>query len=218
MSSIFSKVVQFSKKYPLSRGMASYALIWPLGSLAQQTIFGETEYDYAKVARFSLYGSCYVAPTLHCWIKIANTIWPHNTLRSAVTKAIVEQFTYTPFGMLSFYFGMTLLEGKTIEEGKAEVEAKFLPTYKIGACVWPVLQTFNYTVIKERNRVVFVSFCSLMWTTFLAYMKHLEHHEVTGGPQPDTVSPPVPPAVKAMHLTPTETTDKSWFVSRQVDR
>uniref|UniRef100_A0A1B6KRL9 Mpv17-like protein n=1 Tax=Graphocephala atropunctata TaxID=36148 RepID=A0A1B6KRL9_9HEMI len=214
MGSKFSQIVKFSKKYPVSRGMTSYAIIWPLGSLVQQTML-EEEYDYAKVARFCLYGSCYVAPTLHCWIKIANTIWPQSTLKSAVTKAIVEQFTYTPFAMLSFYFGMTLLEGKTIEEGKAEVEAKFIPTYKIGACVWPVLQTFNYTVIRERNRVVFVSFCSLLWTTFLAYMKHLEHHEVTGASPPEPPPLQSPPVVKAVHL---DTTDKTWLVSRQVER
>lgn len=48
-----------------------------------------------------------------------------------VFQAIVEQFTYTPFAMVSFYFGMTLLEGKTIEDGKNEVIVKFLPTYQV---------------------------------------------------------------------------------------
>lgn len=33
--------------------------------------------------------------------------------------------------MVSFYFGMSLLEGKTVEEAKKEVEKKFLPTYKV---------------------------------------------------------------------------------------
>lgn len=43
----------------------------------------------------------------------------------------MEQVTYTPFAMVSFYFGMTLLEGKSIEEGKEEVAAKFVSTYKV---------------------------------------------------------------------------------------
>lgn len=43
----------------------------------------------------------------------------------------MEQFTYTPFAMTSFYFGMTLLEGNTVEDAKKEVQAKFLPTYKV---------------------------------------------------------------------------------------
>lgn len=82
----FSQIVAFSKKYPVSRGVASYALIWPFGSIVQQTLAGEEKYDFAKVARFCLYGSCYVAPTLFCWLRIANWIWPKNNLNSAITK------------------------------------------------------------------------------------------------------------------------------------
>ncbi|KAK9512907.1 hypothetical protein O3M35_001218 [Rhynocoris fuscipes] len=168
------KIVIFSEKYPLSRGMASYAIIWPIGSLVQQHIEGREQYDFMRVARFMLYGSCYVAPTLNLWLRIARHIWPQNNLSSAMAKAIVEQVTYTPFAMVSFYFGMTLLEGKSIERAKHEVADKFIPTYKIGVCVWPVLQTINYTLIPEKNRVPFVSLCSLFWSIFLAYMKHLE--------------------------------------------
>lgn len=35
-------------------------------------------------------------------------------------------------------------------------------------------------MIPEKNRLVFLSICSLLWTTFLAYMKRKEisdHHE-----------------------------------------
>lgn len=41
-------------------------------------------------------------------------------------------------------------------------------------CVWPVLQTINFFFIPEHNRVVYVSCCSLIWTSFLAYMKARE--------------------------------------------
>lgn len=40
--------------------------------------------------------------------------------------------------------------------------------------MWPVLQTINYTLVSEKNRVPFVGMCSLLWTCFLAYMKQLE--------------------------------------------
>lgn len=76
--------------------------------------------------------------------------------------------------MVSFFFGMTLLEGGSIEDAKNEVKVKFVSTYKVGVCVWPVLQTINFAFVPEPNRVVFVSFCSLLWTSFLAYMKQLE--------------------------------------------
>ncbi|XP_046680973.1 protein sym1-like [Homalodisca vitripennis] len=176
----FSKFAQFfSLKHPLSRGMISYALIWPAGSLIQQTIAGEEKYDFIKAARYSLWGSCYVAPALHTWYTIANRIWPHINLKSVLAKVVAEQLTFSPFAMSCFLIGMTLLEGKAIQDAKNELEAKFISTYKTGVCVWPAIQTFNYMVIKEKNRVVFMSFCSLLWTVFLAYVKQQELQSTT---------------------------------------
>ncbi|KAK2586725.1 hypothetical protein KPH14_011760 [Odynerus spinipes] len=133
--------------------MASYAIIWPTASLLQQKI---------------------TAPTLYCWLRCASYFWPKSDFKSAITKALVEQVTYSPAAMCCFFFGMNLLEQKPIVECTEEVKQKFWPTYKVGVCVWPVLQTINFVLIPEHNRVVYVSVCSLMWTSFLAYMKALE--------------------------------------------
>uniref|UniRef100_A0A0A9X194 Mpv17-like protein n=1 Tax=Lygus hesperus TaxID=30085 RepID=A0A0A9X194_LYGHE len=166
----------YESRKQLIRGMISYSVIWPAGSLVQQKIEGRNlnDVDLIRVARFCVWGCLFVAPTLTIWMTIARAIWPQNNLRSALTKALVEQVTYTPFAMTSFYFGMTVLEMKGVEAAKKEVADKFLPTYKVGVLIWPFLQTINYTTIPEKNRIVFVSFCSFVWTTFLAYMKHTD--------------------------------------------
>lgn len=41
-------------------------------------------------------------------------------------------------------------------------------------CIWPAVSTLNFALIPEKNRVVFISVCSLLWTCFLAYMKQLD--------------------------------------------
>lgn len=171
MRIIFVKFREISQKYPIIRGMASYSVIWPTANLLQQKIIGKEEFNYAEAGRFSLYGSLYVAPTLYCWLKCASYLWPKGDLKSAIIKALVEQVTYTPTAMCSFFFGMSFLELKPVSECIEEVKIKFWPTYKVGVCVWPVLQTINFFLIPERNRVVYVSVCSLIWTCFLAYMK-----------------------------------------------
>ncbi|XP_014598369.1 PREDICTED: mpv17-like protein isoform X2 [Polistes canadensis] len=153
MRIILVKFREVSQKYPIVRGMASYAIIWPSASLFQQKI---------------------TAPTLYCWLRCASHFWPKSDFKSAITKALVEQVTYTPTAMCCFFFGMNLLEQKSISECIEEVKQKFWPTYKIGVCVWPILQTINFVLIPEHNRIVYVSICSLMWTSFLAYMKALE--------------------------------------------
>lgn len=48
-------------------------------------------------------------------------------------KGLLEQVSYTPAAMTSFYFLMTLLEGRSIDDGINEVKSKFWPTYKVSA-------------------------------------------------------------------------------------
>ncbi|XP_055302379.1 mpv17-like protein isoform X2 [Sitodiplosis mosellana] len=170
-----SRIREIFNKYPLFRGMLSYSLIWPTSALIQQKIAGKSwdSIDWAKCARFSFYGSLYVGPTLYMWIRISSRLFPQQTLRAAVSKGLLEQISYTPAAMTSFYFIMSLLEGKSVEEGIAEVKNKFWPTYKAAMCVWPIVSTLNFALVPEKNRVVFISMCSLMWTCFLAYMKQL---------------------------------------------
>lgn len=89
---------------------------------------------------------------------------------------------------------MTLLEGKGFEAAKAEVKDKFPKTLRVcrklfnisntktnnDVCIFcfqiaifiiPVLQTINFGLVPEPNRILFVSFCSLFWITFLAHMQ-----------------------------------------------
>lgn len=46
-------------------------------------------------------------------------------------KTLVEQVSYGPAATASFFFIMSLMENKTIEESKQEVLNKFWPTYKV---------------------------------------------------------------------------------------
>ncbi|XP_072383007.1 mpv17-like protein isoform X1 [Diabrotica undecimpunctata] len=173
---VFSRFSAFTSKHPVIRGMLSYGIIWPTSCIIQQTIAGKTweNYDWLHALRFSLYGGLFTAPTLYGWIRISTIVWPKSTLKSSITKAVTEQFTYGPLALICFFFGMSLLEGKSVEDAKQQVKDKFFPTWKVGVCVWPVLQTVNFCYIPEKNRVPFVSACSLLWCCFLAYMHELQ--------------------------------------------
>lgn len=55
-----------------------------------------------------------------------------------------------------------------------QVKEKFLDTYKVGVIYWPIVQTVNFGFVPARNQVIFVSFFSMVWSTFMAYVQHLE--------------------------------------------
>lgn len=124
-------------------------------------------------------------------MRLTHHMWPVISLRTGIYKAVLDQLTYGPFAVTSFYVVMTLMENKTWDEACAEVKSKFLPTYKVtqsysififadifplqvGLCVWPILQTINYTFVPYKNRLIYVSVCSLIWTSFLAYVKQMD--------------------------------------------
>ncbi|XP_065724312.1 mpv17-like protein [Drosophila suzukii] len=161
------------KLHPMAKGALTYAVMWPTGSLIQQALEGRKlrDYDWARALRFSLFGALYVAPTLYGWVRLTSAMWPQTNLRTGIVKAITEQLSYGPFACVSFFMGMSLLELKTFSQAVDETKEKAAPTYKVGVCIWPFLQTINFSLVPEHNRVVFVSICSLMWTIFLAYMK-----------------------------------------------
>ncbi|KAH8419797.1 hypothetical protein KR009_002689 [Drosophila setifemur] len=216
------------KLHPMAKGALTYAVMWPAGTLIQQTLEGKSprDFDWARALRFSMFGALYVAPTLYGWVRLTSAMWPKTNLRTGIVKvrvrsrsdqeqahprkplqAITEQLSYGPFACVSFFMGMSLLELKTLSEAIEETKEKAAPTYKVtlllnllspspplitnptssriqvGICIWPILQTINFSLVPEHNRVVFVSICSLMWTIFLAYMKtrHEEQPEAKSG-------------------------------------
>lgn len=181
MSSAIVRLKEITTKYPLLRGVLSYSIIWPTSALIQQRMAGKTldTYDWGRCIRFSIYGAFYVAPTLYAWIRLSTMLFPKNNFKSAISKvgfvdpikwifcienkdfvcsqALVEQVSYTPAAMTSFYFFMSLLEGKSTEAAKAEVQNKFLPTYKVRLASYFVMNEsfiFQPSVISCRRPCV----------------------------------------------------------------
>lgn len=131
--SLLTKVNAILTHHPVSRGMLSYSVIWPSGCLMQQLLWneGEEEINWKKCFRFLIYGGFFVAPTLYAWVRISTTMFPQAGIKSAIAKALIEQISYTPFAMTCFYFGMSLMEGKSVKDAVGEVTSKFAPTYKV---------------------------------------------------------------------------------------
>lgn len=88
-------------------------------------------YDWNKCLCFAFYGSLYVAPSLYGWVKITSKIWPVTNIRTAMMKTVLEQLSYGPLATASFFFLISIMEQRSVEESKQEVVDKFWPTYKV---------------------------------------------------------------------------------------
>lgn len=79
-------VFQMFRKHPITRGMASYLVIWPVGNVVQQILSDQEKFDVWKIVRFGLYGCFITAPSLYAWVKLSTAMWPNTTFRIACAK------------------------------------------------------------------------------------------------------------------------------------
>lgn len=134
--------------------------------------------DFTK----NLTGTFFMAPVFYGWMKYTSRFFKRKTLRTAITRAAIEQVSYSPLAMAYFFFGMSALERKPLKECVNEVREKWWPTYKIGVIFWPTAQTINFYCVSEKNRIIFVSMASFVWTVYLAHMKAKEQKNPLLGP------------------------------------
>ncbi|XP_049880469.1 mpv17-like protein [Pectinophora gossypiella] len=158
--------------------MISYAIIWPCCSLTQEYLeFGTPifEANWPRAARFGFFGAFFMSPVFYNWMRISSKmkIFRRKTLGTAIKRALIEQVSYGPLALCYFLFGMSVLEMKTLDECVKEVKQKFWITYKTGAIYWPVTQTLNFYFVSEKNRIIFVSLASYVWTCYLAHIKSM---------------------------------------------
>lgn len=74
-------------KYPVTRGIATFSLLLPASNITQQLLDPHRKkYNPYETLRFGIFGGCILAPSLYCWITIANVIVKIKTLRGAVLK------------------------------------------------------------------------------------------------------------------------------------
>uniref|UniRef100_T1H465 Uncharacterized protein n=1 Tax=Megaselia scalaris TaxID=36166 RepID=T1H465_MEGSC len=122
--SMFRQISQFSEKYRILRGMASYALLWPCASICEQTLCeGRTykNYDWKKCAKFACFGAFAMGPALYAWVRVAAAMWPKTDIKSSLCKAITEQIGFDPFAISLFLYTMSIMDGKSSFEAKKEI-------------------------------------------------------------------------------------------------
>lgn len=85
LNRLFTESRRHLRTHALVRGMMTYSVTWPVGSLIQQT-FDSKEYDLSRAAKFGLFGSLYVAPTLYGWMKLSCVIWPKPIIVHSIIK------------------------------------------------------------------------------------------------------------------------------------
>ncbi|CAL4166807.1 unnamed protein product, partial [Meganyctiphanes norvegica] len=171
MSGVIKNIRTLVTKYPLAKGMLTYSVLWPASNVTQQCLDPtRKKINHWETVRFAIFGPLVIAPSMYTWIKVASIMVKGNALRHAILKACLEQIFYAPVTITQFFIGMNLFEGKSWDESVQEWKVKGPSTWKTAICIWPIIQTVNFWLVPERNRVPLVAFCGFIWNIYLSYI------------------------------------------------
>ena len=175
---------QLFGRYLLVTNTVSNGVLMGVGDIAVQSteryLAKDTEtqtktHDWKRTGRMCIVGVM-LGPICHGWYTFLDKILPLRTTTAVGKKILLDQIVASPAMAFTFFIGAGTLEGGPFQENVKEFKGKFWTVYKADWSLWPPAQFVNFYFVPSQYRVIYVSFVTLVWNTFLSYMKHQEEH------------------------------------------
>ena len=165
------------RSYPLVTKSVTSAGLVGLGDLVSQGIEmwsrGKAEVpDKKRVGTMALFGGAYLGPVLHGWYSLVlGRYFPGQGFLTVLKKTVLDQTIFATFVCCSFFIGLTLLNGGTLEQGQAKVRRDLWPTLIANWSIWPGVQVVNFSLIPIHYQVLVVNCVAVFWNAYLSYVQ-----------------------------------------------
>ena len=127
--------------------------------------------DFARVGRFALFGLVLQAPWNHFYYQFLDSALPPTVDPFTATtgiKVVIDQFVQAPiFTILIFYF-LGVLEGKTLDAVKGQLENDYVDTMFANWKLWVPATAVNIAFCPPVLRVLFLNCVFFFWSIFLS--------------------------------------------------
>lgn len=153
------------------------------------------DYDINRTLRGVVYGSCVFSFIGDKWYKILARIHLPgdsryaivNKTKDAIARTAVDQLVWAPVGIPLYYFVMSVLEARPVEETRQKLEENWWPTLKANWMVWPAFQLVNLGFVPVQHQLLGVNLISIAWNTYLSLRnsRNLERNLVHYPPVPE---------------------------------
>lgn len=87
-------------------------------------------------------------------------------------KLFADCALFDPAYLGLFFTATNALEGKSLGEIKAKLQADLLPTYIIDVAVWFPIQTVNFRFVPVTYQPLVVQSCNIGWNAYLSFVQH----------------------------------------------
>ncbi|XP_039749304.1 mpv17-like protein 2 [Pararge aegeria] len=130
-------------------------------------------FDWSRAARMLIVGTV-MGPLHHYYYIYLDKLMPLANLKTVAIKIISDQLFASPATILCFFYGMGVLEKKTISQCTEEIKQKFVYTY-LGDCLfWPPVQFVNFYYLPTHYRVFYINIATMVFNVFLSFIKHYD--------------------------------------------
>mmetsp|Transcript_19751 Transcript_19751/g.35848 ORF Transcript_19751/g.35848 Transcript_19751/m.35848 type:complete len:271 (-) Transcript_19751:312-1124(-) len=131
----------------------------------------ESSVDWGRALRFAIFGFVLQAPWNHFYyLALDGALPPTEDPLSATTgiKVAIDQFVQAPiFTVLIFYF-LGLLEGKTMDDVKDQLDDDYKDTMLANWKLWVPATAVNIAFCPPLLRVLFLNVVFFFWSIFLS--------------------------------------------------
>jgi len=159
---------------PMATHVATAGSLYFVGDVLSQYLEKHEKWDYMRTARMTGIGVALMGIGGGKWYAIIDKKLPGTDLRTIAKKVTLDQLLFAPAFYLSFYVGMSVLEGNTMQHTYEHVRKKFLPTYAVDLVFWPAAQAVNFRYVSPPNRVLYISTLCIFWNAMLSHFQHSE--------------------------------------------
>jgi peroxisomal membrane protein 2 len=136
--------------------------------------------DLARVARFALFGLVLQAPWNHYYYLFLDGVLPPTEDPFTATtgvKVIIDQFVQAPIFTVIIFVFLGLLEGKSIDDVKKQLDADYKDTMVANWKLWVPATMVNLAFCPPVLRVLFLNCVFFFWSIFLSLKLNSDGNE-----------------------------------------
>jgi hypothetical protein len=131
----------------------------------------EKTIDVARVARFAFFGLVLQAPWNHFYYLLLDGALPPTPEPFTATtgiKVFIDQFVQAPIFTVLIFFFLGILEGKSVDEVKKQLDSDYKDTMVANWKLWVPATAVNIAFCPPALRVLFLNGVFFFWSIFLS--------------------------------------------------
>lgn len=159
------------KTHPWKTQMLTTGILMGSGDVISQTLLEKrklSQIEPLKAVRFGCLGIFLVAPALRIWYLQLEKIFGVTGATVGLKKMLTDQLVFAPSFLGCFLVVSEFVQLKPWNSIKEKLHQDYLTVLRTNYLLWPAAQLVTFYYIPMEYRIVFVSFVSLIWNTYLA--------------------------------------------------